>query len=537
MAVTVAGAAVSWGIARRAPMTVPVISHARAAAVGTSGSDDTPVPSAGPAPSTVRMGERLAAIAEAADRVTDTSGAVPAFGTNRPALVPVLRARLAGLTDPTQVLVARYELATQLMLAGESREALAQFEALPPLLASLDLPPAQMREEEASLQGAIGLAALRLGEQENCLLNHRATSCLFPIDQAGRHTLRDGSSRAARAFARQLELQPQNLGARWLLNLAHMTLGTHSEDVAAASQLPMTLFRSDHDVPRFTDVAARTGLDVVGLAGGCVLEDLDGDGDLDVMVSSWGLRDQLRLLRNDGAAGFVDRTEAAGLAGEWGGINLTHADYDNDGDADVFVHRGGWLGEAGLIPNSLLRNDGGLRFTDVTDAAGLYSEHPTHAAAWGDYDNDGWLDLFVANEDAGSGRHPVQLYRNRGDGTFTDVAPALGFGVLGLVKGAAWGDYDNDGWLDLYVSRYGRANLLYHNEPDGTGDRRRFTEVAAGAGVAEPALSFATWFFDYDNDGWLDLFVGGWSSAPVAVAVAEYLGHHTPEGTPRLFRN
>jgi hypothetical protein len=197
------------------------------------------------------------------------------------------------------------------------------------------------------------------------------------------------------------------------------------------------------------------------------------------------------------------------------------------------VIRGGWLREAGRHPESLLRNRGDGTFEDVTEAAGLLTFHPTHTAAWADYDNDGFLDLFAGNEDWGAPgtRHPVQLFRNNGDGTFTDRAQALGFGVLGVVKGVAWGDYNNDRLPDLYVSRFGAANLLFRN--DGT----RFTDVTATAGVGEPLNSFPTWFFDYDNDGWLDIFVGGFDEASVDVVAAVYLGAKRPDGTPRLYRN
>jgi hypothetical protein len=484
-----------------------------------------------------RMHERLSAIAAAMDRSTEVQAGVPAFGTNRPARIPILEADLALEANPERRMVLSYEIATQKMLAGDNAAALASFAAVEPMLAALRLPADQKRQEAVSLQGAIGLAALRLGEQENCLLHHSASSCLFPIEPAGVHALRNGSARATEAFQAQLALDPGKLSARWLLNIASMTLGEYPRGVPSRWLIPPDVFRSEYDIKRFVDVAAGTGVDVTGLAGGCILEDFDLDGDLDLMVSSWGLRDQLRLFRNDGNDGFVERTREAGLLGQWGGINLSHADYDNDGRPDVFVHRGGWLGEAGLIPNSLLRNNADGTFTDVTEAAGLLAEHPTHAAAWGDYDNDGWLDLFVGNEDSGLGTHPVQLYRNTQHGTFVDIAPSLGLGVLGMVKGAAWGDYDNDGWLDLYVSRFNQSNLLFHNSGRQGTDGPHFTEVAEAAGVADPALSFATWFFDYDNDGWLDIFVGGWSGAPVDVTAGEYLGVHTPEGTPRLFRN
>jgi hypothetical protein len=484
------------------------------------------------------MHERLSAIAAAADLITEDQASVAAFGTNRPALIPALRAKLGETVAPLEQLTLRYQLANQLLLAGQSKEALEAFEALEPVLAALTaLGEDQKRQETASLQGAIGIAALRLGEQENCLLNHGATSCLFPIDRAGVHALQGGSRRAIEAFTNQLAYDQGNLGARWLLNIAYMTLGEYPQNVPARWLVAPEVFQSEHDIKRFPDVSAGTGLDIVGLAGGCILEDFDADGDLDLMASSWGLRDQLRFFRNDGSRGFVDRTRESGLLGQWGGINLSHADYDNDGDADAFVHRGGWMGEAGLIPNSLLQNRGDGTFTDVTEAAGLLSFHPTHAAAWGDFDNDGLLDLFVGNEDSGVGTHPVQLYHNKGDGTFEDVARALGFGVLGMVKGVSWGDFDNDGLLDLYVSRFGKPNMLFHNGGRGPTGTWRFTDVAKAAGVDEPLLSFATWFWDYDNDGWLDLFVGGWDAAAVGAVAAGYLGAPMRQGTPRLFRN
>src|SRR5262249_3659344 len=135
--------------------------------------------------------------------------------------------------------------------------------------------------------------------------------------------------------------------------------------------------------------------------------------------------------------------------------------------------------------------------------------YPTQTAAWGDYDNDGDLDLFVGNEESAYTKdgtpYPCQLFRNNGDGTFTDVAPAAGVVNMRPAKGAAWGDYYNDGLLDLYVSNIG-PNRLYHNKGDGT-----FEDVAAALGVTEPSdRSFACWFWDYDNDGWLDLWVGGY---------------------------
>lgn len=226
----------------------------------------------------------------------------------------------------------------------------------------------------------------------------------------------------------------------------------------------------------------------------------------------------------------------AGLAGLTGGLNIVHADYDNDGWLDALVLRGAWLGPAGRHPDSLLRNRGDGTFEDVTEAAGLLAFHPGQTAAWADVDLDGWVDVFVGHETTGLERHACRFLRNRGDGTFEDRTAESGLGIEGFVKAALWGDVDNDGLVDLFVSRLGQPNLLMRNRGDGT-----FEDVAEQAGVGEPIFSFPAFFFDFDNDGNLDLFVGGYASSYVQAGAqgvaAAYLGLPTDLTRPRLFRN
>ena len=148
----------------------------------------------------------------------------------------------------------------------------------------------------------------------------------------------------------------------------------------------------------------------------------------------------------------------------------------------------------------------------MTVAAGLAEPIATESAAWGDYDNDGLVDLFVCGEylppggtadvEAGDPRNRCRLYHNQGDGTFVDVAAAAGVTNERCAKGSAWGDYDGDGRLDLFVSNMGQPCRLYHNEGDG-----KFRDVAPELGVTGTDVSFACWFWDYDNDGRLDLYV------------------------------
>jgi hypothetical protein len=242
-----------------------------------------------------------------------------------------------------------------------------------------------------------------------------------------------------------------------------------------------------------------------------IVDDFDGDSDLDVVTCTWDVTGQTQVFRNLGNGSFEECTSESGLDGFFGGLNLNQADYDNDGDLDVFINRGAWLKENGLHPNSLLRNDGGLRFTDVTIEAGLANDfRPTKTSCWADYDNDGDLDLYVGNESSENLIAPCQLFQNQGDGTFIDVARKAGVDDDVFSMGAVWGDYNGDGFPDLYLSLVG-ANILYRNNRDGT-----FTDVAENLGVTRPYSSFSTWFWDFDNDGHLDIFVGC-NSGPVGV--------------------
>ena len=267
------------------------------------------------------------------------------------------------------------------------------------------------------------------------------------------------------------------------------------------------------------------------MSGGVIMEDFDHDGFLDLMVSGSGLRSQLRYFHNNGDGTFTELTGAAGLTGLMGGLNLIQGDYNNDGWSDVLVLRGGWLGKDGRYPNSLLRNNGDNTFTDVTEEAGLLSFHPTQSAVWFDYNGDGWLDIFIANESVpGSGEaDPCELFRNNGDGTFTECAAENGVAVVDWIKAVVTGDFNNDGRPDIYLSSLRGPNRLLRNDgPAGADHSPRapwhFTDVAVAAGVTEPIKSFSCWFFDYDNDGWLDLFVTGYSITDAGDILADYLG-------------
>ncbi|MEK6675417.1 MAG: CRTAC1 family protein [Planctomycetota bacterium] len=480
------------------------------------------------------MAERLAKLARESDPVKN-----PFLNPQR---VEMFRKQAAAATELAERIRLRMMVGYELVLSGKTQEAVDELTAIRSEInqPSIRLGPKTVK----SLHDLMAIAYLRLGEQENCIAKHSQDSCLMPIRGSGVHTLPRGSRAAIDELNALLETDPKDLKSRWLLNLAYMTLGEYPEKVPPTYTIPPRVFESEIEFPRFYDVAPQAGVATVDLSGGCITEDLDGDGDLDIMASSWGLMDQIRYYRNNSDGTFSDQTEAAGLSGEVGGLNITHADYDNDGDADVLILRGAWLRDQGRLPNSLLRNNGKGYFEDVTEEAGLLSFHPTQAGSWADYDNDGWLDLFIGNESSAEEVHPCELYHNNGDGTFTDVAKELGVAHIGFVKAAVWGDYNNDGRPDLYLSCLNAPNVLFKNNGINGADPAKsywpFTDETAAAGMTHPLRSFPAWFWDYDNDGWLDILVASFSvflTDSVHAVAADYLDIPNDGETPRLYHN
>ena len=352
--------------------------------------------------------------------------------------------------------------------------------------------------------------------------------------------------------------------------------------------------------------------------GGIALLDCDNDGRLDIAVVNDSTIDRflaggdpmITLYRQDGTGSslhFLDTTAAAGLTTRGWGMAIAVGDYDNDGLPDLYV--------TGYGHNVLYHNLGGCKFEDVTERAGVKAGGFSTGAAWADYDRDGHLDLFVARYVHTDLRHlpppnprvegyrsvilqmPDEmegetnvLFRNRGDGTFEDVSKKAGVSNPGKLHGmgVVWGDYDNDGWPDLYVTNDGGTNYLYHNNHDGTftengivsgtaigahgevygnmaadfGDFNRdgrldlatsrysrqpvsiyrndqmvFTDVAAESGVARPTLAPVKWgigFGDFDNDGWPDILIANGNFSSLMDRLETEVKYREPL---QLFRN
>jgi hypothetical protein len=258
----------------------------------------------------------------------------------------------------------------------------------------------------------------------------------------------------------------------------------------------------------FTNVSNAAGMQISLHRGRCALFfDYNNDGKLDLFVKNYG--DANDLYQNQGNGIFVPVPGAAGLADATSGVNkgsiLGIADFDNDGFMDI-----AFTGDGNA--QALYRNQGDGTFVDVTATSLLGGRPDGKGIAWGDYNNDGFVDLFIARGLQGSAKTTGSLYQNNGDGTFTDVSAAAGVQLSGTSWSAVWGDFDNDGYLDLFVPNAGNtgrgpgnANHLFRNNGNGT-----FTDVAAAEGVAmqdDLRLHKAAAWADYDNDGFLDLIV------------------------------
>ncbi|MGI8990282.1 MAG: CRTAC1 family protein [Bryobacteraceae bacterium] len=266
------------------------------------------------------------------------------------------------------------------------------------------------------------------------------------------------------------------------------------------------------------------------MAGGVAAFDYNNDGRPDIFFANGAALPSLRktdarfsnrLFRNDGKGRFTDVTAESGLAGSGYSIGVAAADYDNDGNVDLFV--------TGVNENRLYRNLGNGKFEDVTVKAGIRSGAWSVAAGWFDFDNDGKLDLFVVNYVAWSADnnpvckdpgqkfrvycHPRQfaglpntLYRNRGDGTFEDVSEKSGIAkYVGKGMSLAFADYDGDGFPDVFVANDTVPNFLFHNRGDGTFEEAAFAAGAAMTDDGKAVSAMGVDFRDYDNDGLPDI--------------------------------
>jgi hypothetical protein len=321
----------------------------------------------------------------------------------------------------------------------------------------------------------LSMTYFRYGEEENCREGHTHESCLFPLRGSAFHKKDYGSKKAIEMLELQLDMDSTQLAAKWTLNIAYMTLGKYPDSVPKKYLVNPEVFKSDVDFPEFPNVAGGLKLDEMSSMGNVIMDDFIGnDGLLDIFTCAAAYNYPVHLYHNLGDGTFKEVSESTGgLVGVGGGANCKQGDFNNDGHLDVYVIRGGWVNLQ--HPNSLLQNLGNGTWVDVT-----YTIFPTvsyfasHSAAFFDVDKDGLLDLLVANENS-----KCELWHNQGEGKqFIDIAASAGVRDCGLVKGLDFGDYNNDGWQDIYFSRYGTKNLLMKNKGDLT-----FEDVTKASGI------------------------------------------------------
>ena len=415
------------------------------------------------------------------------------------------------------IIQMHYALANLYAYEGEMEKAIEQWQA------AYEIASAQLSGAMPELEEVLGIAYLHQAEMENDIYRHPGDQCIFPPVINRSFAKPASSAKAIEYLLKYLQRQPEALDVKWILNLAYMTLGKYPAGVPPKYLIAPSNFDSPEDIGKFVDVAPQAGINLYSMSGGLIVDDFESHGLYDIVTSDFGQCAPMHFFHNNGDGTFVDRTAQAGLSDQLGGLNLLQADYNNDGCLDILVLRGGWEFPQRM---SLLRNNCDGTFTDVTTASGLSTPTQTQTAVWADIDNDGFLDLFVGNESG-----PSHLFRNKGDGTFEDISHAAGIDRSAYTKAVVAADYDNDGYVDFYVSNLNGDNFLYHNNHNGT-----FTDVALQAGVQKPWQSFAAWFFDYDNDGWPDLFVTSYYVS-VDESIRSYLGLTPNAETMKLYKN
>ena len=419
---------------------------------------------------------------------------------------------------PLDRIQMHYAAANLYAYKGEMDKSIDQF------LQAYQIAQTELPAAMADLEEALGIAYLHKAEMDDDVYRRPGDQCLFPPRNTTAYAKPESSKKAIEFFTKFLERKPDRLDIKWELNLAYMTLGKYPGGVPKEYLIAPSVFDSPEDVPRFRDVASEAGINLYSMSGGLIVDDFENNGQLDIVTSDFGQCAPMHYFHNNSDGTFIDRTAQAGLADQLGGLNMIQADYNNDGCTDILVLRGAWE-----FPQrkSLLKNNCDGTFIDVTAAAGLAEPATqTQTAVWADIDNDGYLDLFVGNEQS-----PAQLFRNRRDGTFEDISHKAGIDRVGYSKAVVAADYDNDGYVDFYVANLNGDHFLYHNNHDGT-----FSEVAAQAGVQKPSQSFPAWFFDYDNDGWPDLLVSSYYVS-VDETIRSYLGLTPNAETMKLYKN
>ena len=461
------------------------------------------------------------------------SGSNP-FLPNIPELIDHWKKEIKETKEPDKRFFLKLKLIDELTRCNKNAEALALIQETEGLL-ELSVPELDRNRVERNLRFFKALTLFRIDERKCCYDDFRSNSCIFPIIEKEYLFTTGNIKKANEIWGELLREQPWDYRNKWMFNLSNHLIGNETER-KLRSVFPQKLGNGSTpgDIET-SNISNKMNLHCEGLAGGVIVEDFDQNGLQDVFRTSWYFDHNCQLLLQTEPGRFSEQTGQFMLDGEVGGLNCVSTDYNNDGYVDILILRGGWLGGLGLLPNSLLKNVNGKRFENVSFETGLTSAYPSHSAVVADFNNDGGLDLVIGNESQ-NGAFPSEFYLNHGGTVFNKQSAALGFSVNAYVKGLSATDYDNDGDVDMFISNFGGNNQLIKNLLTETGELK-FTDVTQAANVTGPKDSFSCMFFDYNNDGHEDLFVGGYGSSSVSEACRAYLGLTPKTGTSVLYRN
>ena len=456
------------------------------------------------------------------------------FLPNIPELVDHWKRELKKTNEPKKRLFLQLKLIDELTRDGKNEEALMLIEQTAGALEQY-VPKNELEGVARNLNFFKALALFRIDERKCCYDNFRSHSCIFPVVEEDYLFPTDNIKKANEIWKELLRKEPWDYRSKWMFNLSSHLMGNDTE-----RRLRSVFYRKKGDgiTPldiETSNVSKKFNLNCEGLAGGVIVEDFDQNGLPDVFRTSWYFDHNCQLFLQVEPGRFIEQTEQLGLEGEVGGLNCVSTDYNNDGYVDIFILRGGWLEGLGLLPNSLLRNVNGKSFENVSFQTGLTNAYPSHSAVWADFNNDGWLDVVIGNESR-DGEFPAEIHLNQAGTAFIEYSSAAGLNVNAFVKGLSATDYDNDGDVDLFFSNFGGDNQLLKNLLDETGDLK-FEDVSRVASVSNLKHSFSCMFFDYNNDGHQDLFVGGYGSSSVSEACRAYLGLTVKSGISVMYRN
>ena len=446
------------------------------------------------------------------------------FLPNFPLIINKLKFDLGELSNGDKGIKIRLRLIDELMRNNQNIDAISEIENILPSITP-------NKKIEYQLLHYKALAYFRKAERMCCIENFHSKSCILPVNEQFFKENID-LKKANDIWGKLLKEKPWDYQVKWMLNLTNHFLG---KDVDRKIEKAFGVnFNETHSIA-MDNIANELGIDFGGLAGGVIIEDFDNNGLLDVFRTSWYFNQNCRLYLQVRPNEFEDSTSQFGLIGELGGLNCVQTDYNNDGFLDILILRGGWLGNIGEISNSLLKNVNGKSFINVNKENNLNTEAPTHSAVWADFDNNGFLDLFISNESQET-NYDNEFYLNYAGKLKKVNLDNIGLSFHSFTKGMSVTDMDNDGDVDIFISSFGSENFLYENKINEKGILH-FENISNTAGINKGKYSFSCMFFDYNNDGFDDLFVGGFGDSSVTEAVRAYSGLTPRSGSSILYMN